>query len=486
MKTCLVLLMLAYAWLGPAAYAQQENDDSPAIASEFEQVQPASYTMRSPGSPRAAANRDAWGEEDNTHISSPRQNIDPALRRTAYHTEERIPSYQRAPRYNSPYLVHQEFGSGIVPDDFSENPCQDCSVRCNSTYIRAEYLSWWLTGANSPTLVTTSAPGTALSSAGVLGVATTSVLFGNEDLSEDQRHGGRIVFGKYLGGASRLEGEFFGIASDDETYAQASSGSPILARPFFNLSTGAPDAFIVAYPGVRVGEIAVSNSNEFLGAGVQLSRSLGGCDAGCHIQRRLSFLYGFRFLRFNEDLSIRDRLTSIDPQAVVPVGTQFATQDDFSTTNSFYGANLGVMLERQGPEWDFTGSLRFALGGTSQHASISGFSSTTTPGGAVTNFNGGLLALPTNIGDYHKNNFVVIPQLELKLGYKLSEDFKFTVGYDFLYWSKVFRAAEQIDPFVNPSQASGQALVGTPGPRYATRESDLLVQGISLGFEWTY
>ena len=107
----------------------------------------------------------------------------------------------------------------------------------------------------------------------------------------------------------------------------------------------------------------------------------------------------------------------------------------------------------------------------------------TTASGATATSPGGLLAMPTNIGTFSHSAFTVVPQLELKLAYIFSPNLRFTVGYDVIYWSRVVRPGQQVDLFVNPSQASGHPLVGTIGPLFGFRETDLWIQGISTGFE---
>ena len=114
---------------------------------------------------------------------------------------------------------------------------------------------------------------------------------------------------------------------------------------------------------------------------------------------------------------------------------------------------------------------------------ISGNSTTTPSGGPTTSSAGGLLALPTNIGSYHQNAFTFVPQLELKLGYDVTQNFRLTVGYDWIYWSSVARPGHQVDPAVNLSQAGGGTLTGVPGPLFAFVTSGLWIQGVSVGGE---
>ncbi len=90
--------------------------------------------------------------------------------------------------------------------------------------------------------------------------------------------------------------------------------------------------------------------------------------------------------------------------------------------------------------------------------------------------------MPSNIGTYHHAiQFAYVPQLELKLGYYLTSNLRLTVGYDLIYWSRVARPGEQISTSVNPNPTSG----GTAGPLFTFHESDLWIQGVSLGGDLT-
>jgi Putative beta barrel porin-7 (BBP7) len=352
-------------------------------------------------------------------------------------------------------------------------------------YVRAEYLGWWLKGDNPPALVTTSPGGTAQTAAGVLGQPGTSTLFGGNTIGTGMRSGARIVAGWWLDPTTRIEGEVFGLGNNNASFNEASSASgiPILARPFFNLQTGKQDAFLLAFsgtPGTSSGNISILERSSFMGAGIRALQNLS-CVNCCDKQCRWDFIYGFRYLRLAENLTINSSLTAIDTSA--PAGTVFTAFDGFKTANNFYGADLGLMSERRNARWSLTTIGRFAIGWTSQTATISGNSSTTQPGGATTTSNGGLLAMPSNIGDYHHAAFTYVPQLELKLGYYLTQNLRLSVGYDLMYWSRVARPGEQISTSVNTSQAGGGTLTGTSGPLFSFHESGLWVQGLSLGGE---
>ena len=52
-------------------------------------------------------------------------------------------------------------------------------------------MRWWIQGTPLPPLATSSPAGTAQASAGVAGVNGTTVLFGQRDVNDDSRNGGR-------------------------------------------------------------------------------------------------------------------------------------------------------------------------------------------------------------------------------------------------------------------------------------------------------
>ena len=91
----------------------------------------------------------------------------------------------------------------------------------------------------------------------------------------------------------------------------------------------------------------------------------------------------------------------------------------------------------------------------------------------------GILAGGTNGGTFQTDDFTVIPQLGLELGYQVNCHWRAYVGYDLLYWATVVKAADQVDlnvdprnfPPVNPNNP------GLPFPAYPGRESSFCARG---------
>ncbi len=118
------------------------------------------------------------------------------------------------------------------------------------------------------------------------------------------------------------------------------------------------DAHLIAYPGLATGSISAQERSSFLGAGIRATKNLTYFSPAPNQQHRLDFLYGFRYLRLAENLTVSD---SILTSTTIPPGTTFTANDLFRTTNNFYGADFGLTGEAQLSRWSFIGVGRVAL-----------------------------------------------------------------------------------------------------------------------------
>jgi hypothetical protein len=350
-------------------------------------------------------------------------------------------------------------------------------------WAEAEYLYWWMRGAALPPLITASPPGTPQASAGVLGLPTTSVLFGGSKVNDDGRSGVRFALGYWLDDCQSLGlevGAFF-LESKGTSFGASSGGSPILARPFFDAAANRPAAELVAFPGLLAGTAeANASSTGLLGADALLRAQL--C-CGCNY--RLDLTGGYRFLRLADHLGVNEALVSTNPAnpSFVPVGTTLTVGDRFDTSNEFHGFDVGLRGEvRRGP-WVLGGSARVAVGDNHQVVDVTGATRVAVPGAAPVSNVGGLLALSSNIGRRERDRAEVIPEFGVKLGYQITPQLRAFAGYTFLYWGEVVRAGDQVDLAVNPGLLP-PVTPPVPGPqRPAPRfeNSAFWTQGVSLG-----
>src|SRR5260370_27597948 len=63
---------------------------------------------------------------------------------------------------------------------------------------------------------------------------------------------------------------------------------------------------------------------------------------------------------------------------------------------------------------------------------------------------GGLLALSSNIGRFHKDEFTFMPEAMFQVGYRLFRCTDVVMGYQFTYLSKAIRPGSNIDAVINP------------------------------------
>ncbi len=353
-------------------------------------------------------------------------------------------------------------------------------------WIRAEYLAWWVDGFFAPALITTSTNNTGLGVAGVLGEFGTAILFGNEDFTKDRRSGGRITAGFWFDAceSNGIQASYFGLGSERTEFQRDRSSNQILARPFFNVRPGfeGQDAEYIAFPGVFEGEVSSFGLSRLEG-GELLYRSARIRNGGY----RLDFLAGYRFNRLEEELFLSDFRTVTSSDSGLAVGTTLGEFDRFSTTNTFHGLELGYISEHRGCDWSLEFAMKLALGNNRARATIDGGAVGTVPvaGGPVqvTEFDAGLLAQETNIGVYERDDFSVVPELGVTYGWKINSRWRATLGYTFMYWSRVARPGDQIDTNLNLSQLGGGGLEGIPRPEFSWKLTDVWAHGLSLGLE---
>lgn len=346
-----------------------------------------------------------------------------------------------------------------------------------------EYLQWWAKGQELPPLVTTSPQGTSRPTAGVLGLATTTILYGGDEVNDEGRGGGRVRAGYWFDSCESIGigGTFWMLGEQADEFHAASLGNPILARPFLNVLTGNQDSQLVAYPGIITGDIGIRTTSNLLGADLFLRKSVVQT-----CRTRIDVLAGYQYSQLGEQLGILENGVLIDPGGVDPVGTTIQSSESFEVENQFHGCQLGMLLETQFERWTVNVLGKVGLGGMRESATVSGSSTTTFPGGQpVVTDKGRLLALPTNEGQYNRDVFAFVPELGVNFSYRVNCHLDVGVGYSLIYWSDVIQAGSQIDPGVNPPQITGP-LIGAARPTFPFSTSDFWVQGASCSLSWHY
>lgn len=351
---------------------------------------------------------------------------------------------------------------------------------CNPCYTwgSIDFVYMWRKGQTYPPLVTTNPIGTADSVAGSLDNPSTRVLFGGNNVDANPTPGGRAEIGIWTNQCQTvgIGGRFLAIGDEVHGFNLSSVSNPIIGVPLIEVDPFevGENALLAAHPSRGPGSVAF-NSRAYMYAGDAYLRFKFWEDC----IHRLDLTAGYTFAKigdgFTFDISNSDAAT----------GTLRELHDEFAMTNRFDGVSLGALYVVRTECWSFTLLSKCGLGTMRHTANITG-STDTTANGAVVTTAGGLFAQPTNIGRHETSEFAIMPETQVKVGYRIHQCLELTAGYNGLYWNRMAQAGEQIDRTVNSTQFEGGALAGAPRPEFEFRLRDYWVQGITLGLQGSY
>jgi hypothetical protein len=396
-----------------------------------------------------------------------------------------------APAWCCPVQAQSEIPVRSTVQDVALDVEADQASYCRPdkwVYFDADYLLWWVRGAQLPPLVTSSPQGTAIQDAGVLGEPATRVLYGDELTSSGPWSGVRLRGGMGLDDFRQwwLIVDGFYLPMFSESFEASTQSESILARPFYDTAIGDQNAQLISYPGFVDGNIGVDVWSQLWGAGVALRKNVYCCPGeSCDSGYRLDFLVGYRYLELSEGVEIYEDMTATDPQGPLLLGTRLELQDLYTSESRFQGVELGLAAEAAGTKYFIAGECRVALGQTQHHLQIDGSTRVSVPGQPDIGFPGGLLA-PGEHWDYSDQEFSVVPQADIRVGRRFSDRIRLSVGYSLLYWSQVVRAGEHISTTLNSNQLplyGGTPLAASAMP---LQSSSFWAQGLSFRFEWQY
>lgn len=344
-------------------------------------------------------------------------------------------------------------------------------------YGGVEYMRWTTNSPSIMPLVTTSTIGTDQEDAGVLGLDTTSTLFGGE-LFEDQRNGGRYTGAIVLDGQERWIIEaIYTLIGEDELFYRADAGTAdIVARPFYNSSISEDDAQLIVFPDVADGKVDIQGSSSFETFQLALRKCMGNV-----LGASTDYTIGYRKASLDDSLEIFHTANSLSGPTA---GSRFEARDTFRTENDFDGFDAGMIMQWQANQRltiDVLGKI--ALGRSNSSVSIAGRSATRPAGGDRMGTPGGLLAQPTNIGTFRDSGFAAMFEFGTTLRYQFHKNVQGTLGYTFLSLSDVARVADQLDDAVNTSQFGGGVLDGDPRPAFRFRNGNFTASGLRIGVQ---
>lgn len=351
-------------------------------------------------------------------------------------------------------------------------------------WFKTDFLLWSVPNSNVPFPVVTTGTPTDDCFAGVIGNPNTSVLFGNQNFSNDHTNGLRVTLGGWLDNSHDYGIEASGFTIFRETHAAVfssdKSGNPGLYLSGFNTQLNREDSAIIADPLQKFGgTIRVATDLGLFGVEIN-----GLFNIRRNANFEWTFLSGARYLDFRESFGV----SAVSRDLIL--NQQITLDDQFKSSNQFLGYQAGSRMRWRAGNWLFDLTGKLALGGNQRTVLVNGRSTSggpdaTNPG----NFVGGFYAQPSNIGRETDIVMCIMPAVELKLAYQITSGMIASIGYDMMYLNQTVRVANQVDRNLNLSQS---AVLGSPAPsapltpRRGLDSSDLFVNGLSLGLEIRY
>ncbi|MBI3411090.1 MAG: BBP7 family outer membrane beta-barrel protein [Planctomycetes bacterium] len=402
---------------------------------------------------------------------------------------------------NSPFSRGGD--SGLWEDDGS---------RATEPYwfiLRGEYLNWRMSNAKLATpLITTSLAPNLTNNFGALNQTATQIVLDSGNFNIGEVLGGRVTMGVALGYLPAIEGTGFWLNRNQRLFSANSDGGMVLARPLFlsNFDDPTfgnpplPSAYIISFPGSVNGGIQVQSNLNLWGFEVNGVANLGKSDVAS-----LDFLLGYRYVELREGVSIND--------LVAPQGTNFlffgakqtlpgefvTTIDNFGTRNQFNGGQVGFRGSLSYWRFNVMVDTKIALGMMREELNINGSSTlyhTTLSTRPPETLPGGVLAVASNSGLTVKNEFAIVPELGVQLGFQITRNWRAFVGGNLFYISSVARAGDSIsnnlDSRLGPTLSRpdlGQPFdptLRTGPPNAQVRSTDFWGYGFSLGLEFAF
>ncbi len=234
---------------------------------------------------------------------------------------------------------------------------------------------------------------------------------------------------------------------------------------------------MIAFPDRATGSLTVQASNDVFGGDISVRQFWYGKYGGT-----VEFLYGYQYMRMNEDLSISSISTSLDDD-FAPLGSVIAISDSFDIDNEFHGGQLGVSSRYREGCYSFHSLAKVGFGSLARRAKLAGSTFTSIDGLNAVDPNG-LLVRSTNAGTITDHTFGWVPEIDLSLGWHKYPRFDVTCGYHVIAMTDALQVSGAIDP--NLAVNLSDPPIGQQRPAAVLRYGTYYVQGIHFGLQYVY
>jgi hypothetical protein len=352
---------------------------------------------------------------------------------------------------------------------------------------RTEYLLWY--EKNMPLQPIIGAIPSADAAMATLPPGAIGPLFGGNSITSGALNGVRLELGAALDAAEKwtVTGEYFQLehVSRGANFSSDSTGNPPLGPVFYDPTAGRETILLFSNPGIQSGSSEALDQNRLWGFEVDARRRVTS-----FFSDRLDLIVGYRHISFDESLdtySVSNFLLPFPNPAAI-----LSAADHFGVHNDFDGAVIGLEAEYDVGRCYLDLRGKFGMGNVHETWSISGSTNfvSNSPLFANDHFDGGVLAQPSNSGNFSRNRFDFLGEITVNGGVRLFNDHvKAFVGYNFLGLSKILRPDDVMDavnPTVVPSLLGPFRTLTASAPAPKADDGRFWAEGLNFGLSFEF
>lgn len=347
-------------------------------------------------------------------------------------------------------------------------PCQ--TLRTNRSLVLGhlwfgmDIMGWSTKGVHAPPLL----------------ASGQTTLVGDEFWHDEFRPGGKLTLGWWFdpNQYSGLEFHYFELDGLDIDVVNDGAN---LSRPVLEPGTGANTAVPSTASGLLEGDVRILSNLQLTSSGMIFRKLFWASPYA-----RFDYLVGYRHALLSDNLRVIENLVALDDiPGSFNEDDEIRRVDQFRAVNQFNGADLGLR-----GWWSPTGKLavtslaKVALGAANSEIIVNGFTEVDS-GGSTTTSQGGVLALPSNIGSRGRQEFGVVSEVGLGLEWLPMCQVRLSLGYTWFYWSDVARAVAHVDRTVDTDQLAPTSGSGNR-PSLDLQTTSFWAQGLNAGFVYEF
>ncbi len=399
-----------------------------------------------------------------------------------------VATAQPAPIPDPPPPAYQGYGDGGAVDAGFTTAGLGGGPEPYRWWLSAEYMLGFTRNANAPSVVSVGPQATG----GIVGLPGTRLLSSPVPDLAGGVSGARFGGGVWLDGcrAYGLDWGIFFLPRQQSTSTFQAGAGEVLARPFFDTAFGVENSRRISAPGIAAGSVTTTSRSLFWGA--ELGTRLRVLETPT---LSLEQLFHFRYYALEESFEAEDTSTALAGGVVAFNGQVFGTparvrvNDYFGVINRFYGGSAGLRVIWTPGRWEVRLDGRMGVGTVEQTVTLDGLTRLENAG-TTASLSPGFYTAAQNTGVSRHYRLSLAPDVQARVGYRMTDWLMLTAGYQFAYITNVARPADVISRRINSAQIPSSQNFGSPAPGVpgfpTVVSSDFWMHGLTAGLMLTF